>query len=69
MTRKLDLAFRFGGDTVAGGGTISPGADGAENVAIASAASAFENQRAVHKTVGTNDEADFYLRVAVREDQ
>jgi len=64
MARKLDLAFGFCGDTVAGGGTITPGADGAQNAAIAGAASAFENQRAVHEAVSADDEADFHFRVA-----
>ena len=55
---KLDFPFRLGGHTVAGGGTIPPGAHRAEDVAVARRAHALQNQRTMHAAVGTDDETD-----------
>src|SRR5208283_4921310 len=55
---KLDFAFRFRRHAVAGSGPISPAAYGFNHVAVASHARAFQDQRAVHVAVSTDDEAD-----------
>jgi len=63
---KLDLAFRFGRNAVAGCGTIPPGADGLQDVAVAHGADALQNEWAMHASVGANDKADFYLHAGSR---
>ena len=59
---KLDLPFRFRRHAIAGCGTIPPGADSSQYVAITHGARALQNQRAMHAAVGADDEADFDLR-------
>jgi hypothetical protein len=59
--RKFDFAFGFGGDAVAGCGAISPGAHGLQDVTVAGESRAFQNERAVHVTIGSNNEADFHF--------
>jgi len=61
---KLDLALGLCRNAVAGGRTISPGADNLENVAIAGCACALQNERAVDPAIGANDETHFDLAVA-----
>src|SRR5208283_5528878 len=60
-SRKLDLAFRFGRNAVAGCGTIPPAAKRLQNVAIAKNAAALQNEGAMHAPVGTDDEADLHF--------
>jgi hypothetical protein len=58
---KLYLAFDLSGHAIAGCGTISPGADGLDDVPISDWTAAFQNERTVDVTVGADDEAYFHL--------
>jgi len=68
-TGKLDLPFRFGGHSVAGGGTIAPRADGSQHVAVTRGTPAPQNQRTMHAAVGTDDEAYFDFQSRFDRDQ
>jgi hypothetical protein len=55
---KLNVAFSLGGYAVAGCGAIPPGANGAQNVAVADSPGALQNKRAVHAAVSADNECD-----------
>ena len=59
---KLDLAFSFGRNAVAGRRAISPVAHGLQDIAIAGRTGALKDQRAVYAAVRADDEADFDFR-------
>ena len=54
---KLDLAFGFSGDAVARCRTISPPADGLDNMAVPGQTFALQDERTVDAAIGPNDEA------------
>src|SRR5271168_4153340 len=58
-TGKLYLPFGLGGHAVTSCGTIAPGPDGSQHVAVAHGASALQNQRTVHAAVRPDDETYF----------
>src|SRR5271155_3358781 len=58
---KFDFPFRFRGHAVAGGGTIPPGTNRSQDVAVARRPAALQNQRTMHAAIGTDDEAHFHL--------
>jgi hypothetical protein len=58
MTGKLDVAFGFRGNSVAGSRAITPGPYGSEHVAVTEAAGALQDKWAVHPAVCSDDEVD-----------
>jgi len=61
MPGKLNLPLCFGRYSIAGRGTVSPGANRLKYVAVSHWPRALQNERAVHTSVRANDEADFDL--------
>ena len=62
-TGKLNLVFNLRGDAVAGRRSKSPQSNRVQNTAIARRASALQDQRAVHTSIGPDDEANFHPAV------
>ncbi len=58
---KFDFPFRLRGHAIAGCGTIPPGSDSLQHVAITHRAGTLQNQRTTHAAIGTDDEAYFNL--------
>jgi hypothetical protein len=63
---ELDLPFGFGGHAVAGRGAIPPRPYGLQDVAITHWAGALQNERTVHTSISTDDEAYLDLDASSR---
>src|SRR5580658_31732 len=58
---KLNLSFRLGRNSVAGGRAIFPGANRAQHVAVSRGSRTLQDERTVHVAVSPNDKADLHL--------
>ncbi len=57
---KLDLPLDFGGHAIASRRAISPAAHDLQHIPIPGQSRAFQNQRAVHTAIGSDNEADLH---------